>query len=97
MTTGSCLSKAPVGSNLGAKVNDADMKPNAVPFLFLPGVALIGLLAGDWAGLSWALAVWTAVVGAGTLVYFVRHASERGVRGSHRVGVGARSPARPKG
>jgi hypothetical protein len=82
---------------LGAQVNDADMKPNAVPFLFLPGVALIGSIAGGWEGLAWAVVAWMAVVGAGTLVHLVRHASESFGAGAHGVDVPPPAPARSKG
>jgi hypothetical protein len=78
-------------------VNDADMKPNAVPFLFLPGVALVGWIAGGWDGFAWAVAAWTAVVGAGTLVHLVRHVSEKLGPDTRRVDVAARAPARFKG
>jgi hypothetical protein len=82
---------------LGAKVSDTDMKPNAVPFLFLPGVALIGSIAGGWDGLAWGVIAWMTVVGLGTIVHLVRHASERFGPGAHRVDVAPPAPTPSKG
>ena len=53
------------------------MKPNPLPFVFLPGVVLVGYLVGEWPGVAWALAAWGAVVLLGTLLSLRRHLAAR--------------------
>ncbi len=53
-------------------VTIACMKPNAVPFLFLPGMVLAGYLLGRRSGVGWSLAVWSTAVLIGTVIHVVR-------------------------
>ena len=53
------------------------MKPNPLPYLFLPGVVLVGYLVAEWSGVEWALASWCGVVLIGTMMSLRRHLAER--------------------
>jgi hypothetical protein len=60
------------------------MKTNLLPFVFLPGAALIGFIVGGWDGLQWAFAVWLGIVALGTAAHLVRRFGARPPRGGHR-------------
>ncbi len=50
---------------------------NIVPFLFLPGIAMMGFLLGGQAGAIAATLAWTAIMVLATAVCLVRHIRER--------------------
>lgn len=62
------------------------MKTNAVPFLLLPGIGLIGYLVGEWSGAALALAAWCVVVFVGTVVHVTRHKYEEAQRDAAKDG-----------
>ncbi len=47
------------------------MRLNAVPFLLLPGIALMGYVIGRWSGVAWALVGSFGLLAVGTLVHLV--------------------------
>lgn len=62
----------------GAGASDtAGMKLNALPFLLLPGVVLIGSLFGGWAGTQGALTIWFSFVLIGTVLNIAHHLFDR--------------------
>ena len=49
------------------------MKLNPLPFMFLPGMGLIGYFAGDWSGVAWSVAVWFGVAMIGSAIHATHH------------------------
>jgi hypothetical protein len=45
---------------------------NPIPFLFLPGIVVIGLVMDGWSNLSWGLGAWCVVVVVGTMTHVAR-------------------------
>ncbi len=60
------------------------MRFNALPFLFLPGVVLVGHLFGGRSGVIWAVTVWGGIVLIGTLLNLRRHFADREKQGKQR-------------
>jgi hypothetical protein len=49
------------------------MRLNPLPFVFAPGVGVMGYLADGWPGAGYALLGWSAIVIAGTALHSWRH------------------------